>query len=213
MLLPSVIQEQFLSSDEVDFIVEFVQTTVKVWEDQTDDNRIQSYYYPWSYYSKDFSKIREIFDAKFKKLTDINLVIDHSHIFQSRLPYDVHSDFYQVKLLPKNLYPAYTIIIPIEDYDSHTIAFNQYSEIKKFDPSQYPKLNLIDDHTYKKYLSHVNQNIIDRLSIKEIFSWKKGSIHMCDRKYYHCSDNYFKNNIFGKKAIIMWTSIIKSDQP
>jgi hypothetical protein len=208
MLLPSVIKEQFLNFDELDKIESIILTNVEKWLDLTEidnEEKIASHYYPWNFYSNKFSEIKDIISPKLKETFGKDFIISHSHILKSFEPYSVHTDFSQNKILHKKLVPAYTFIIPMHDYNSHTIVFEESSEIKDFDPSEWPTINKIDDATHDQYFSHFDRDHTKRLTIKEIFNWKKGSLHACDRRYYHCSDNYKKNGHDTKHAIIMWT--------
>jgi len=143
----------------------------------------------------------------------MDVLIDHSHIIHSIMPYNIHSDYYQRKALPSKLVPAYTFIIPLADCASHTLAFNESSEIKHFkeyleqvNPDPLPKEQQVSQDIYDRYLSHCDINHMQYLSLKEIFPWRAGSFYACDRRHFHCSDNYYKNNLKDKRAIIMWTS-------
>jgi hypothetical protein len=213
MLLPSILKENFLSSDEVDFIENFINQHHTTYDDII-ENTLNSYYYTWPYYNKDYKVVREIFDSKIKNLIDVNLIIDHSHILDSKKPYTVHTDFYQRRSL-SSLTPAYTFIIPLANYNSNTIVFEQHSELKDFDEyltatDASPVSNPMTTEFVDRYVDHFSKEVLPYLSVKEIFNWKKGSLHACDRRYFHSSDNYIKNNLTGKKAFIFWTSTPRS---
>jgi hypothetical protein len=116
------------------------------------------------------------------------------------------------------LKPAYTIIIPLDTYPTSTLAFHQNGKIKLFTDylkqEQPPKVSgdlKISTELRNRYLSHINKDALDYLSIKEIFEWKKGSAYFCDRRHYHCSDNYLVQGITGKRALIFWTSLPRVD--
>jgi hypothetical protein len=213
-MLPSIIQENFLTLDELTYISNIISTNGNLYEDIINNN-LHSYYYTWSFYSKDFKEIYNIFEEKLKSLTDIKLIIDHSHILHSKIPYGLHTDFYQRKKLPSSLVPAYTLIIPLDNYDTNTLVFNQTAEEKDIktyiqNNTKIDKDNSITDNFYNQYLTHCDRDEVDYLSLKEVFKWHRGAIHACDRRYFHCSDNYYKNNLIEKKAIIMWTSVLQN---
>lgn len=213
-MLPSIIQENFLSISEIDYISETIITNGIIAEENV-NGKLHSINYEWNYYSKEFIDIYKIFEKKLNALTNKKLFINNSHILQSLVPYIPHTDFNErllLKLLP-NFIPAYTIIIPLDNYDTNTVVFNQTSDIKEI--KSYIERNAkIDDSItnefYEQYLTHCDRNILKYLSLKEVFRWRKGSIHACDRRYFHCSDNYIKNGLSEKKAIIMWTDIQKN---
>lgn len=211
-MLPSIIKENFITAEEIDKISNIVFSTAEPWID-INDGRHTSTYYVWSYYAKEFAEIRQILDNRIRSTTGIDMVIDHSHITHSIEPYKIHSDYYQKKILPAKLMPAYTFIIPLADCESHTLAFNEASEIKTPDEyiKQYnlvplPKDQQISQDVYDRYLTHCDKDLMQYLSLKEIFPWRAGSFYACDRKHFHCSDNYYKNNLKEKRAIVIWTS-------
>jgi len=205
---------EFLNEAECDLISEKIHSCGNLYEDYI-NNILNSYYYTWDFYNKNFFEIKEIFENKIKNFFGLNLLIDHSHILHSIIPYGIHTDYFQRKKLVKNIEPAYTFIIPLANIETHTIVFNEYSKIKN--PYEWKKTNnvkpyedcQIPSEIRNKLLSHINDDIINYFSIKEIFAWKKGSLLASDRQYFHCSDNYIANNLTYKNAIILWTSIKK----
>jgi hypothetical protein len=214
MLLPSIIQENFLDQDELKFIEQMVLDKHHIYNDfsTSNDSNQTAIYYVWKFYDKAMEPIKQILEPKFKNITGLkNLVVDHSHIFESIVPYQIHTDFFQNRMF-KNMNPAYTIIIPIDETPSNTLVFNESSELKsvaewgKTTNATYNK-NPIDQNIIDKYLSHIQPEILKYLSLKEIFEWRPGAIHFCDRKYFHCSDNFKFNNIDRKRAFIFWTSL------
>jgi hypothetical protein len=213
-MLPSIMQDNFLDDFEIELVQKIIYEKNNAYDDIR-DNVLRSRYYTWSFYNKDYAVIKDIFTEKLKKTTGINLIVNHSHILDSFIPYTIHTDYYQEKPVGKNLEPAYTMIIPLDNYNSNTIVFNQFSEIKSFESYIDNKNSLIisdsnriPKETVDQYLTHLPENFVNYLSLKEIFHWKKGSAHFCDRRYFHCSDNYNRNNLTGKKAIIFWCSTI-----
>lgn len=215
-MLPSIIHHDFIDCDQLDQIAQSVFAENNKYKDiDADENqRLSSFYYTWKFYSPKFRHIRDLLLPKIQKISGLNLVIDHSHILDSIRPYAVHSDWIQGGRLPNRLTPAYTIIIPLDTYPTSTVAFHQSGEIKSFEDhikqNQPPKVANelhISTELRNKYLSHISHDLIDYLSIKEIFKWKKGSVYFCDRLYYHCSDNYLAQGITGKRALIFFTSL------
>jgi len=214
MPLSSIIQDNFLSATELQFISDIVYAQNRTYDDIIDGTQY-SVYYTWQYYKKEFSDIRKLLDLKFKELTDIDVIIDHSHILDSNRPYSIHSDYYQHRMLP-GLEPAYTFIIPLEEYNSNTLAFDQWSTIKDFSqwlketqPPELPSHEQIPQDIRQRYLSHLDPDFFSYLSLKEIFHWRKGAIYACDRRHFHTSDNYWAHGVTGKKAFIFWTSCRK----
>jgi hypothetical protein len=143
----------------------------------------------------------------FQGLKTINL-----HILQSFNPYTIHHDFqHEPKQDVPN--PAWTMIIPLEDYNSHTINFKQQPNnplsktvdkwIKNENP---PILNKITDKEYEKYFKGwISYESLKYLEIDRVFKWKKNKLYAASRFNFHCSDYFFMNNLTEKRAVVMWT--------
>jgi len=205
----TITKEKFLSEAEINFIVNDIYNNGFHYNDIV-DNKLHSFYKPWRYYNKNFELIKNILDPKLKEIFDYDFVIDHSHILDSHVPYSIHTDYWQVKNF-RQLEPAHSIIIPLDNYNSNTVIFNENSKIKRLDEyinQENPQRNItkISTDLVKNYLSHIDKDLLDYLSIKEILKWNKGCLIAFDRKYFHCSDNYYGNGLSGKKALILWTS-------
>ena len=88
-MLPSIIQENFLTADEIEFIKNHVLEFGWHYDDYI-QNQLHGYYKPWPYYNSKFKEVRDILDPKFQKLLNAQFVVDHSHILDSHDPYEVH---------------------------------------------------------------------------------------------------------------------------
>lgn len=215
-MLPSIIQDNFLDNNLLDSIAQTVLSANNIYQDYQSDKQLHSHYYTWKFYNPNFRNIHDSLLPLFQEHSKLKLIVDHSHILDSCIPYKVHTDYYQHGAISK-LNPAYTIIVPLETCPTHTIAFNQSSKIKGFveycqteNPEIISKDLRISKETRQQYLSHVSDNLLDYLTIKEIFAWKKGSAYFCDRKYFHCSDNYIAQGLTNKRALVFWTSVIET---
>lgn len=142
-----------------------------------------------------------------------NLSISHIHVLDSYFPYGLHNDADQPNMViaPK---PAWTLIIPFNDYPSKTYVFNERSGFK--DPwSWINSYNIQPNDDYsisydtftKDFAPITDYELMKYLTPECVFQWKRGSCFAADRYKYHCSDNYYNHGITHKKAIIMWTSI------
>ena len=150
----------------------------------------------------------KLFREKLDKHFDPRLKVGEFHILEARYPYKAHTDGVKGEyLLDDEHYGAWTLVIPLETVDSHTILFHQHSyDSKMIAPfiAQNPKLNAIDDDTYQKYFTHEVRDTMDYFSIEEIFPWKKGSCFAMSRYKWHTSDNFYPKGII-KRALIAWT--------
>ena len=65
-MLPSIIQENFLTADEIEFIKNHVLEFGWHYDDYI-QNQLHGYYKPWPYYNSKFKEVRDILDPKFQK--------------------------------------------------------------------------------------------------------------------------------------------------
>ena len=107
------------------------------------------------------------------------------------------------------------MIIPLDDYNSHTINYKQQPKdlankdiirwIKNENP---PILNKITDKEYEKYFhdsAPFHRSFMKYLEIERVFKWKKNKLYAASRYNYHSSDNFLINNLTEKRAVVMWT--------
>ena len=135
------------------------------------------------------------------------------HILQSFEPYTIHHDFSQEPMLVAPN-PAWTMIIPLEDYNSHTINFKQQPK----DPSNKvvttwienekpPVINGVSAEEEEKYFKDwIPQQYLKYLEIDGVYKWKKNKLYAASRYSFHSSDNFIANGLTEKRAIVMWTS-------
>lgn len=161
-----------------------------------------------------YQDVMAILMPKFQEHFHPELFIQQIHILDSIDPYRVHSDVesgYLQSSTPTT--HAWTFIIPLEDYNSHTIVFNEGSETK--DVGEYIKATqpydyaTVDDETYDKYFTHIPRDLLQWLTVDQIFKWKKGAMFAAPRFRFHTSDNFLANGLTRKQAIVAWTSIPK----
>lgn len=174
--------------------------------------------YVFSTVSEDLKTVDDIIGTKLREVFHPELIVGPFHLHDSLRPYQLHSDAADPKetetLISDGLDYAWTFIIPLDTYDTHTIMFDQksgkmkdmYDWIHTLNP---PILDSIDKETYEKYLSHCDLSTVRCLSLHEIFPWNKGWLSATDRRRIHCSDNYIANGLNGKRALVAWSTIPK----
>lgn len=168
----------------------------------------------------DFDQVVELHDLllpKLNKAMNQDLIIQDVHVLESYIPYMVHNDIASVRGLEgkikdhlKHLVEAYTIIIPIETYDSCTVFFNEtldytndFEEFKK--NYQGDRSIKIDKQIILDRLTHLHPADFKYLTLNSMHFWDQGSMFAVDRRYFHCSDNFPKRGIVSKKGIIIRT--------
>jgi hypothetical protein len=172
---------------------------------------ILSFFLDWP----EFVKIRDILIPKLQQEFGVGIALDNStHILESYSPYGIHSDVMTAGFeLDDPREAAWTFIIPLADYDSHTLVFDQgFSEYKH--PQQaidagalLPHGKLLDPELHDRYLSHCNPEHLRYLTVETVFKWRKGWLFAMDRKRFHVSDNYPKNGLAQKRGIVCWSTV------
>ena len=114
-------------------------------------------------------------------------------------PWSIHSDYDKGDTNPGN-----GILIPYKTQNSHTIIFNEHCKTGLGDCTNIPG-NTVDKELWNKYLSHIPKNDLLKVTLKEIYAWNHGTGVIWSRLELHCSDNFIKNNIDTKIALVIFT--------
>lgn len=226
--LPSRVIPNFLTDEELDEIesifrdpdVDLQPERVGVYmsENIGDPNSnldLRSYYY----YPGESRKHRlyEIVQTKIKKEFGLNNECANWHILNAFIPYGIHSDSFDDRdvaatILPENLDYAWTFLVPLNDYNSHTIVFEEESTYTKNPGRWITENNIkpnysISEEIYQKYLTQEPwaRDLLNYLTIETIFPWKKGDLLAMSRHSFHSSDNFPANGVKEKRALIGWS--------
>ena len=215
-MLPTFVIEKFLTGDEINHLVSLIKLKAdKTFEDTSTyfdsgvngkySGKIVSNNYNWDYHNT--PEIEKILTAKIEQAIGKKLKVVNAHILESLVPYQLHTDVIYQEQQPN---PEYTLLIPVDNFASHTVVFNEswnhsndFEDYKK----QYTgktKLQL-DPKFCAEYLSHLHPADLRYLTLQTVFPWKQGSLLAFDRRHFHCSDNYSKRGTTGKIAIILRT--------
>ena len=159
----------------------------------------------WNYHSH--PEIEKILTPKIEDLIQKKLSVTDAHILEAKIPYLIHTDVLHNN---RGLSPEYTIIIPLETYDSISICFNEWEEesndFEEFKQNYQGEKKLkMDPKFCASRLSHLHPKDLMYLTLHDTFVWTKGSVFAMDRKYFHCSDNFLRRGLNQKRAIILWT--------
>jgi hypothetical protein len=214
--LPTFNAENIFSSDEIDLVDQLVNSVgIHDVDDsgsypdsgkhgrysgKTTANNIH-----WNYHR--CPEIEKILTPKLEQLLQRQLLVTDAHILEAKLPYLVHTDFIHNN---QGHVPEYTVIIPLDTYDSVTVCFNEwaedYNDFEIFKQSYQGEKKLrIDPGFAVDRLNHIHPKDIVYLTVHDTFAWRKGSVFAMDRRYFHCSDNFVKRGLPTKRAIILWT--------
>lgn len=206
--------DQAMSHEETFHVVDTSMTKAVIDLCGFEPEKTADYYIFDRFYTKPcWSHLVDIIQPKLEKHLGEGLYASHIHVLDSYVPYGIHSDSEQpnIALAP---HPAWTLIIPFDDYPSKTYQFHQRSNHKSpWDWVHAENIEPWDDYSIsrelweKDFAPLTDYEMFRYLSVESTFEWKKGSMFAADRFRFHSSDNYFNHGIKNKKALIMWTSL------
>lgn len=167
--------------------------------------------YKW-FVKKCFSRIQETFgqDLKLARVTYIN----------DSIPIILHSDYYQLTAKEN---PAFAMLIPISsDNDKtftkkvHTVIFNE-EDVSDHIGGHWNRIAWDNRKTLKEnnalqykdaHLSHLHDADLQCLTVDTLAEWKFGSLIYWNEKLLHTSDNFTKNNVNSKQALVLHTYVL-----
>jgi len=146
---------------------------------------------------------RKILD-RLETLLDRPIRLVHGMLLKEKKPWGIHTDY-----VKGDTNPDMGILIPLNEQpvDTHTVVFNE-SCTDNFDiyMSNNTKSinNAVDIHD--TLLSHETTERLEYVSLLGAFKWHPGSVIYWDRKLLHASDNFLKNNVSEKTALVLFTN-------
>lgn len=155
--------------------------------------------------------ILDIILPKFKSEFGEDCEIHGMHILHSYIPYRTHTDgVFGEYGIDDDHFGAWTIVIPLEDANSHTIIWNEWRvEDKRVDLyiANKEPVDWVTDEFHQKYLQHEARENMRYFTLDLLFPWKKGSLMAAARYKFHGSDSFKHSGLESKKAIIIWTAM------
>jgi hypothetical protein len=212
MFYKTIYRENFLSADAV------LECRNRLLSTTTETTELIDHYGVWKGHLvttqlwTPMNALSEVFGTIEKSLADIipsSFVIEKGQLLQSHLAYDIHTD-YHIKVdhqaEPLSGTPYYTVIIPTETVDSHTVVFDQSADYNDF--YLYKQKNNRLEHPeslekWNQHCSHCWPEDREWLTIESALPWQQGSLIAFDRKRFHCSDNFTKK-LKQKEAFVLW---------
>ena len=191
----------FLSDQEIEIIEQIMRDTADVstvFVDNTIGQNPQGHHAETHSIFLDFPihwEINKILMPKLRQHFGQNIQVQASHILNSYYPYGIHTDVMSAGFDPAGPdLAAWTFIIPLADYDSHTIVFEQGHDtvktLSEWIATQNPQAHKINDELWYRYLSHCDKLDLQYLDVESIFSWRRGALFAADRRKFHTSDNF-----------------------
>lgn len=203
-------------SDDIHFVkdVSMAPEAKRLFDEDLETHITAKYHIFDQFYTNPaWSHLVDIMQPKLEDTFGKGIRASHIHVLESHFPYGLHNDAEQrnMSIAPN---PAWTLIIPFDDYPSKTYVFNERAGYK--DPWSWVhgenilpnETHTVDLETFKTDFEPLTDyELMKYLTVETTFKWKRGSCFAADRYKYHCSDNYYNLGIKSKKAIIIWTSV------
>lgn len=218
MIFESRIVHNFLSDGEIDLIESVCKANVRSdtlhYDNHQHSGHLAVTQSIFLYNNYQYQKVANILIPKLQQHFGHNLKLGVSHILNSYAPYGIHTDVMSAGFDPNGPESAaWTFIIPLDNYNSHTIVFEQSHEyiktLKEWILATNAPEHEIDEAFYQKYLTHCNKEHLKYLKPESVFAWRKGDLFAADRRKFHVSDNFPAHNIACKRAIIIWSTVPK----
>lgn len=218
MRFPHKIIPDFLSTAELSTVVKSVIDTAKpenIHYDRGTGADHNAIVYPFFDWNPLHQPVFELLLTRLQKNFHEQISLDTCHVLDARVPYGIHTDVASGAFNPAGQRDAaWTFIIPLEDYNSHTIIFKEGHDYIKtmldWIQATNPPQHDIDEAFYQQYLTHVAKDDLRYLTVEQIFPWRCGHLFAADRRCFHVSDNFPANGIFNKRAIIIWSTVPRS---
>ena len=139
-----------------------------------------------------------------------NIVVVETNYQQLYLPWDIHADLDREI---KGVMPWYTIIIPLENYASRTIVFDQispgYNDFYKYKQQHNKAISPVDLDFWNSNLSHCWDEDRQYLSLKYVGrDWRQGDAMCFNRKLIHSSDSFHTRGIGPKKFLQILVDLV-----
>jgi len=121
------------------------------------------------------------------------------------LPWDIHSDYY-TKQVPEGYVPYYNLLIPLDDVESRTIVFDQFTNsdpnFSVYKKTHKPVENPVDEKFWNDNLSMCWPQDREYVTVKEILPWqRRGQLVGFPSKYFHSSDQFHLRFNYPKSFI------------
>ena len=146
-----------------------------------------------------------------------NIISQKIHIacgmhLKELVPWEIHTDFHHP--FDGDRIPDIAILVPLRvasrtGEQTHTVVFNEDCCTNFIDfKSINDKLDINANSIYNEYCSHIDSEDLEYVTLNGAYPWIPGSIIYWDRKLLHCSDNFLKNEITEKQALVLFTTAI-----
>jgi hypothetical protein len=217
MKFDSKVIPDFLSNQElalIEKVVEANRSDATTYYDTTHDSGHSAVTHSIHLNHPLYSDVANILVPRFQQHFGQDIGLDVAHILNAYVPYGIHTDVMSAGFDPNGTRSAaWTFIIPLDNYDSNTLVFEQQHDtiktLSQWIAETGAEPHGIDDQLHQQYLTHVDRLDLRYLDVEDIFPWRKGSLFAASRQKFHTSDNFPARGVECKRAIVIWSSVPK----
>ena len=194
------------TNDEVNLILQIIE--------RLPDNVNSGDFYAYTNGFTPADLIYQMLDKKFFKKIEDKLgqplnVRCGMHLKEVK-PWIIHTDYHRPFDDNYEQAPGLAALIPLKvvgpaDQKTHTIVFNESCQTN-FAEHVEKNGKLLDNAAsiHQEHCSHVPSDDLDYVSLNGAYAWRPGSVLIWDRSLLHCSDNFLKNSITEKQALVLF---------
>lgn len=186
---------------EIDLILKILNT-IK-------DSKVTNHAYANGFTKKDVvhKAIERVVCQKLESVLKHKVNVHLGMLLKEDNPWLIHTDYDKGDQDPALAYLIPLEIFPNASYKTSTIIFNEectttFAEFMKHSP----KLERNARHIFDQHYSHGIKECLDYVSTQFIAEWQLGSVIYWDRKLLHTSDNFLKNGVTEKRALVLFCS-------
>jgi hypothetical protein len=191
--------DSFLNNKEIEQVLKFYKNLQKTLHNE-EGTKVYTTGFVW----QDHLYFSKVLNERLKPYLQGSKVT-LSYVLEEHTPLSVHTDFFN----HNDPNPGRVFLIPLmfkgTSENASTVVFNELGNTEKWRESlkviQYPY-----SKTEKKMLTHINEDLIKKISPLRIHDWQPGKLIVWDRKLLHCSDNFLENGVTSKTALVIFSA-------
>jgi hypothetical protein len=146
--------------------------------------------------------IKKVVISKLEILIGKKINLTVGMLLKAQIPWLIHTDY-----VKNDQHPDLALLIPLMTANTHTVVFEQKC-VDSF--GEFIKTNKKLDNNAKNLhttlCSHESLDRLEYVSLYDAYKWYLGSVIYWDRKMLHCSDNFLKNDLTEKNALVLFTN-------
>ena len=193
MLESSFEIDSFLDGNEITALRKFYQRLPKTLN-SGDEKKAYTTGFPWD--DLPIKSVRNKIENKFNEAK-----VTVAMFLEEYIPWGVHTDYFK-----DDKVPYYALLFPLdfEEKDTHNIIFDQKATTKDWKVKLNEHAGFEYTQKQKKLLDHIDEALLEKLSIDKVCKWEKGKMIAWHRNLLHTSDNFKQTGMKSKIALVLF---------